>query len=118
VGGKGRTHDFELLKQATLRIAQAIEKEGEAGDQGRAKRFANGLTPIKKPKARALTADEKAYNRALARLRIVIEPVNRRWKILRIVKEIYRGKHRHDPKTWTVVAALVNGRYAEELCQP
>jgi hypothetical protein len=112
VCGKGRTHDFELLKQAHLRIATAIEKYGDAGYQGLAKVFANGVTPIKKPKHRELTPDEKAYNRALARLRIYIEHVNRRCKIFRIVKDTYRGKHRQYQKTWTVVAALVNVRYA------
>jgi hypothetical protein len=113
VCGKGRTHDFELLKQAQLRIAAAVEKYGDAGYQGLAKLFANGFTPIKKPKDRDLTADEKAYNRELARLRIYIEHVNRRCKIFRIVKDTYRGKHRHYHKTWTVVAALVNIRYAD-----
>jgi hypothetical protein len=112
VCGKGRIHDFELLKQARLRLASTIEKYGDAGYQGLAKLFANGFPPIKKPKGRELTADEKAYNRALARLRISIEHVNRRCKIFRSVKETYRGKHRHFHKTWTVIAALVNIRYA------
>jgi len=112
VCGKGRMHDFDLLKQACLRILSTIEKYGDAGYQGLAKLFANGFTPIKKPKGRELTADEKAYNRALARLRISIEHVNRRCKIFRSVKETYRGKHRQYQKTWTVVAALVNIRYA------
>ena len=112
VSGQGRTHDFELLKQARLRMATTIEKYGDAGYQGLAKLFANGWTPIKKPKDRDLTPDEKAYNRALARLRIYIEHVNRRCKIFRSVKETYRGKHRHFHKTWTVIAALVNIRYA------
>jgi hypothetical protein len=110
--GKGRMHDFDLLKQAHLRILSTIEKYGDAGYQGLAKLFANGFTPIKKPKRRELTADEKAYNRALARVRISIEHVNRRCKIFRSVKETYRGKHRQYQKTWTVVAALVNIRYA------
>ena len=110
--GKGRIHDFELLKQARLRIASTIEKYGDAGYQGLAKLFANGFTPIKKPKGRELTADENAYNRELSRLRVSIEHVNRRCKIFRIVKDTYRGKHRQYQKTWTVVAAFVNIRYA------
>jgi len=95
-----------------LRFAPDIEKYGDAGYQGLAKLFANGFTPLKKPKGRTLTPDEKAYNRAFARLRIVIEHVNRRCKIFRIAKETYRGKHRQYQKTWTVIAALVNVRYA------
>ena len=110
--GKGRIHDFELLKQTRLHIATEVEKYADAGYQGLSKRFAHGMTPLKKPKTRALTPDEMAYNRELARLRIYIEHVNRRCKIFRSVKETYRGKHRHYQKTWTVVAALVNIRYA------
>ena len=118
VCGKGRTHDFELLKHAPLRIAPAIEKYGDAGYQGLAKLFANGMTPIKKPKMRDLTLEEKAYNRALARVRLYSEHVKRRCKIFRIVTETYRGKHRQYQKTWTVIAALVNVRYAEYIFQP
>jgi hypothetical protein len=112
-GGKGPTPDFELLQQARRRIATAIAQYGDAGYQGLAQRFANGFTPIKTPKGRELTLDEKAYNRALAQLRIASEHVNRRCQIFRRVTETSRGTHRHDQKTWTVVAALVNIRYAE-----
>ncbi|GAK51152.1 transposase IS4 family protein [Candidatus Moduliflexus flocculans] len=113
VGGQGRTHDVDLLKRSRLRIAPAIEKYTDSGYQGLAKRDANSVTPLKKPRGRELTADERAHNRALARLRIVIEHVNRRCKIFRSVKETYRGTHRQYHNTWTVVAAFVNLRYAE-----
>ncbi len=113
VCGKGRTHDFTLLKQCGLHLADALEKYADSGYQGLDKLVANAFTPIKKPKDRELTPEERAYNRALAKLRIRIEHVNRRCKIFRVTKEVYRGKHRHIHKTWTVVSALVNYRYAE-----
>jgi hypothetical protein len=113
VCGPGQIHDFALLKHAHLRIAARIDKYADAGYQGLSKWYRNSLTPIKKPKHRNLTPDERAYNRALARVRIHIEHVNRRCKIFRIVKETYRGKHRHVQITWTLVAVLVNLRYAE-----
>lgn len=113
VCGKGRTHDFTLFKQCGLHLAEALEKYADAGYQGLDKLIANAFTPIKKPKYRDLTPEECAYNRALAKLRIRIEHVNRRCKMFRVTKEVYRGKHRHIQKTWTVVAALVNYRYAE-----
>jgi hypothetical protein len=113
VCGKGRTHDFTLFKQCGLHLATALEKYADAGYQGLDRLVANAFTPIRKPKKRELTKEERAYNRALAKLRIRIEHVNRRCKIFRVTKEIYRGKHRHIQKTWTVVSALVNYRYAE-----
>lgn len=113
VCGKGRTHDFTLFKQCGLHLAAALEKYADAGYQGLDKLVANAFTPIKKPRNRKLTPEERAYNRALAKLRIRIEHVNRRCKIFRVTKEVYRGKHKHIHKTWTVVSALVNYRYAE-----
>lgn len=113
VCGPGRIHDFALLKQAHLHMAALIDKYADAGYQGLGKLYQNSFTPIKNPKHRDLTPEERAYNRALARVRIHIEHVNRRCKIFRIVKETYRGKHRHVHLTWTLVAALVNVRYAE-----
>jgi hypothetical protein len=111
VCGKGRTHDFTLLKQCRLRIKHELKKYADSGYQGILKLYPNSLTPLKKPKHRELTNDEKRYNRALAKIRIAIEHVNRRCKIFRIVKDTYRGKHKNYHKTWTVVAALVNLRY-------
>ena len=112
VCGKGRTHDFTLLKRCQLRILNTLKKYADSGYQGLVKLYANSVTPIKKPKKRELTKEEKRYNRELAKLRIAIEHVNRRCKIFRIVKETYRGKHKNYHKTWTVVTALVNLRYA------
>jgi hypothetical protein len=115
VCGKGRTHDFALLKQCRLRITKALKTYADSGYQGILKLYPNSLTPIKKPKHRDLTKAEKRFNRELARIRIAIEHVNRRCKIFRIVKDTYRGKHKHYHQTWTVVAALVNLRYDQHV---
>ncbi|GAK50725.1 transposase, IS4 family protein [Candidatus Moduliflexus flocculans] len=112
VCGQGRTHDFTLFKQAHLPIAPQIEVSADSGYQGIEKVHSNSQIPIKKPKGRELTAEERTYNRALARVRIAIEHVNRRCKIFRIVKETYRGKHKHIGLTWHLIAGLVNLRYA------
>jgi hypothetical protein len=46
--------------------------------------------PMKKPKGGALSASDKAKNRALAVERIGIEHANRRLEIFRILAELYR----------------------------
>lgn len=114
VCGKGRTHDFTLLKSCRLRIKKELKKYADSGYQGILKLYPNSLTPIKKPRHRELTKAERRYNRELAKIRIAIEHVNRRCKIFRIVKDTYRGKHKNYRKTWTVVAALVNLRYTPD----
>jgi hypothetical protein len=112
VCGKGRMHDFTLFKQSYRGILQSIFKYADSGYQGIQKLLANSLIPYKGSKHHPLTAEQKAYNRALAKIRVKIEHVNRRCKIFRIVKETYRGKHKHYAKTWTLIAMLVNLRYA------
>ena len=108
----GRSHDFTVFKQTRTPLAPQIEVSADSGYQGISDLHPNSVIPIKKPKSRELTADERAHNRALARVRIAIEHVNRRCKIFRIVKETYRGKHRHVGLTWNLIAGLVNMRYA------
>lgn len=112
--GKGRMHDFTLLKRSKLKLLKDIKKYGDSGYQGLHKLYANSTTPHKKPKGGELTKEQRRENRDLASLRISIEHVNRRCKIFRAVKEIYRGKHKNFHKVWTVVAALVNLRYAAD----
>ena len=109
---KGRLHDFRILKESKLKIPPEIKKIGDCGYQGLEKLYENSYTPVKKSKNRPLTTEAKKYNRALSRLRIHIEHVTRRCKIFRITKEVYRGKHKNYGKTWNVIAALVNLRYA------
>ncbi len=110
---KGRTHDFKILKKGRLHILKEIKKYGDSGYQGIAKLYENSTTPHKKPQGGELTPKQKKENRMLARVRIPIEHVNRRCKIFRIVKETYRGKHKNFSKVWTVIAGLVNLRYAQ-----
>jgi len=69
------------------------------------------MLPIKKKKGESLTVEDKRHNKALSKQRIFIENINRRCKIFRIVKEVYRGKHKNYSLTWLLVSALVNLRY-------
>jgi hypothetical protein len=112
VCGKGRTHDLTLFKRTNRGIVSSIVKYADLGYQGLPKLLANSKIPFKRSKNTSLTDEQKQYNRGLAKIRIKIEHVNRRCKIFRIVKETYRGKHKHYGKTWTLVAELVNLRYA------
>lgn len=109
--GPGRSHDFTLFKETRTAFASQIEVSADSGYQGIADRHSKRVIPIKKPKGRELTDDERTHNRALARVRIAIEHVNRRCKIFRIVKETYRGKHKHVRLTWNLIAGLVNLRH-------
>ncbi len=108
---KGKVHDFRMLKKSGLSIREEIKKLADSGYQGILKLYANAEIPFKKPRKGELSAEQKRYNRELAKKRIFVEHVNRRCKIFRAAKETYRGKHKNYGKTWNLVAGLVNMRY-------
>ena len=112
---KGTVHDFKMLKNSRVVINKEIRKLADSGYQGIDKLYQNTEIPFKKPKDGKLTDEQKCHNRDLSKKRVVIEHVNRRCKIFRIVKETYRGKHKNYGKTWNLVAALVNLRYAHSV---
>lgn len=109
---KGSTHDFKMFKQSQLLIPQDVQILVDLGYIGICNIHQNSIHPIKSSKKKPLTKEDKKFNRTLAQQRIPIENVNRRCKIFRITKEVYRGKHKNYGKIWHVIAAIVNLRYA------
>ena len=109
---KGQVHDFKMFKDRGRLIHPTTTWLADLGYQGIRKIHSNSQIPIKKQKQQKLATVDKKYNRQLASVRCVIEPVNRRGKIFRVVKEVYRGKPKHYSKTWNLIAGLVNWRYA------
>ncbi len=97
--GKGKTHDFRLLKASRVKFGKSLKVIADKGYQGIAKIHELSQTPVKKPKSGKLTSSrvcgreyslpqhssQKKYNRELNRLRIVVEHVNRRLKIFKIL---------------------------------
>ena len=109
--GKGRQHDFSLFKKSRVLLHRETLLLADSGYQGIKAYHERSLIPIKKKKGQALSAEAKANNKSLSKRRIFIENVNRRCKIFRIVKDVYRGKHKNFSLTWNLVAALVNTRH-------
>jgi len=98
-----------MLKDSILdAIGENVKIIGDSGYQGIKNYHENSEHPIKKPKNRELTEEEKLYNRELAQKRIYIEHVNRRIKIFRICKEVYRNKGNRQEKRVKLVAAIYN----------
>jgi hypothetical protein len=73
----------------------------------------NSRLPIKKPKGGKLNREQKAQNRELARERIGIEHVNRRFKIFRILGQRYRNRRRRYGLRCNLIAALYNFELAQ-----
>ena len=98
---KGRVHDFRLFKREGVPLGPDQLCLGDKGYQGIAKVHANTCIPTKK-------ASERQHNRLLARLRVVIEHVNRRMKIFRILAERYRNCRRRYGLRFNLIAAIIN----------
>lgn len=108
---KGKTHDFKLFKNSKVIIPKEIKLLGDSGYQGIHNIHANSQIPIKKPKGKELTKEQKKHNHLLSKKRILVENIIRRCKIFRITKDVYRGKHKNYGKVWNLIAGLVNFRY-------
>jgi transposase len=109
--GKGRVHDFKLFQNSGVRVGDLMKIIADKGYQGIAKIHKLSETPIKKKKGKKLSKEEKQYNKLLNRLRIVVEHVNRRLKIFRILSSTYRNRHRR----FGLRANLIAGIYNYEL---
>lgn len=111
--GKGRQHDFKLFHASGVHFHPQSESLQDKGYQGMQKLHANSRLPRKKPRGGQLTPEDKAYNRQLARERVVIEQVNRCLKIFRILAERYRNRRRRFGLRCNLIAALYNYEHSQ-----
>jgi IS5 family transposase len=108
---RGKTHDFKLFKNSDVKFHKLLKVLADKGYQGIAKIHELSETPIKKPRGGKLTKEQKKYNRQLNQLRVVVEHVNRRLKIFKILSYRYRNRHRR----FGLRANLIAGIYNYEL---
>ena len=106
--GKGKEHDFALLKSSETRFAKAVKVNADKGYQGLKKLHLNSELPHKKPKGGKLTVEQKRENRLFARKRIVVEHVNRRFKVFRILGERYRNRRKRYGLRVNLIAGIYN----------
>lgn len=105
---KGKTHDFKLLKRSRLPFVSSQLCLADRGYQGFAKLHRGACIPTKKPRKQALSDAEKTHNRALARWRIRVEHVVRRFKIFRIFSGRYRNRRKRFGLRLNLIAGLLN----------
>jgi hypothetical protein len=106
--GKGRRHDFKLFKASAIHFHPLTESLQDKGYQGMQKLHVCCRLPKKKPRGGQLSAQDKAYNRRLARERIGVEHINRRLKVFRILSGRYRNRRRRFGLRCNLIAALYN----------
>jgi DDE superfamily endonuclease/Helix-turn-helix of DDE superfamily endonuclease len=105
---KGSIHDFKLFKNSNLKLKDNAVIMSDLGYVGIKKIFKNALIPYKSSKNNPLTEDQKKFNKLLSKQRIVVENKIRECKIFRIVKSVFRGKHKNYGLFWNLIAGIVN----------
>jgi len=105
----GKTHDFKLFETSIgSGIRGDVLAQLDSGYQGILKFHANSETPKKKPKGGELTADEKAENKRLSQERILIENVNAKIKVFKIVANKYRNRRKRFGLRMALICGIIN----------
>lgn len=111
----GKNHDFKMLKESeVLEYLEERQITGrfDLGYQGVQDLLSNAIVPIKKPRGKELTEEQKKHNKELAKLRISIEHVNREIKIFRIMKYPYRNHRIRYKDKLQIMCAIYNLNHA------
>lgn len=110
LGEKGPRSDSKLLEATQAEGRAEIPLIGDKAYVGRA----NTTTPIKKPKGKELTQDQKDFNKEVSQQRVFVEHLIRVIKIFRIAKELFRMRSGMYELVIAVVCGLVRlrGQYA------
>jgi len=80
----------------------------DSGYQGIAEIHANSETPKKKPKGGELTKEEKAENRRISRERILIENINAKFKVFKIMAIKYRNRRKRHSLRANLICGIIN----------
>lgn len=116
--GKGSVHDLTLFRKSKSVIHAGTLLIGDLGYVGICKNHKNSVVPHRKncrpgltKEERKLTREQRLENRALSRQRIVIEHINRRLKIFKILSERYRNRGHRFGLRFNVICAIYNYEY-------
>jgi hypothetical protein len=110
---KGGTHDFKIYKDTIGKsVHQSIHIDAGLGYQGIEKLHPKSRIPKKNGKNRKLTKADKAFNKRLARKRIVIEHVNAKIKTFKCMAYPYRNHCRRHLLRMSLICGIINF----ELC--
>lgn len=113
----GATHDLEILKTSGVlprlkNLGSGMADKGYVGI-GKHEPDVEFILPHKKPRGGSLTAEQLSHNRAVARVRVVVEHTLAQVKRFTVLRQVFRGKKRQrHSQIVRVVAQLVNERLA------
>lgn len=106
--GKGKEHDFRIFKNSKLRLTKDIECLADKGYQGIHKVHTKSRIPKKKPRGGELSREDKKINQELAKIRVVVEHINRKLKVFKILSDRYRNRRKRFGLRFNLIAGLYN----------
>jgi hypothetical protein len=107
---KGSEHDFKVYKDTIGKgISNSIPLYADLGYLGIEAYHVNSFIPVKSSKKHKLNKKEKAYNKKLAKRRIVVEHINAKIKTFKCMAYPYRGHccNRHSLRM-TLICGIIN----------
>jgi len=105
----GSVHDFKLYEQSVgEKVLDCVEIDGDSGYQGILRFHKNSLMPKKKTKGGVLSVVEKVANRCLARIRILVEHINAKVKVFKIVAYRYRNRRKRFGLRMALICSIIN----------
>lgn len=105
---KGRVHDFRLFKDSKLPTQVEQLWVADSGYQGMATLHRESCIPVKKSRHQRLLEADQHYNQQIAQVRIVVEHINRKLKVFRILSERYRNRRKRFGLRFNLIAGLLN----------
>jgi hypothetical protein len=110
---KGSVHDFHVYKDTIGKdVRDSILIQADLGYLGIEKLHKNSRIPKKESKPHKLNKQEKAYNKRLARERVVIEHINAKIKTFKSMAYPYRNHCRRHLLRMSLICGIINW----ELC--
>ena len=83
-------------------------EQADSGYQGISEFHKNSETPKKKPKGGELTDEEKKENRRISQERILIENINAKIKVFKIMKYPYCNRRKRHFLRLNLVCGIIN----------
>jgi hypothetical protein len=103
----GSVHDFEIHKTEPP-VPKQTRVFVDSGYQGLDKLHTQTELPYKATKTKPLDEEEKEYNQALSRIRVIVEHILGDIKTFRIIADRYRNKRKRYDIKFKIIAGIVN----------
>ena len=126
---RGRRHDYDIFKQTRPELPKGVRPGVDLGYDGIQNDFPEmeAMIPFKRrspgrghrgEKAKRLTPNQKRFNKALSKARVVVEHTISRLKKFNIFGQEFRNRLKHYDSMTDIVSGLVNFRITENKRLP